>query len=640
MKFLLGSCLLSALPLTSFAAAPQYKSRTDIASGFKQLIGLAVADFNGDGKPDFAITDRYDKRVVVYLNTGNGSFSSPISTSLQFSAQGAYTMVTGDFNEDGKQDLIVSTIGYPLTDIFLSGNGDGTFTQQSDLPGSNGFEGGVAVDINHDSHLDFIAGEAGLYIYLGDGHGNFQLKPLSNPNSGGNYTSIVAADFNKDQQIDFAAAAWLADLRSFLGAGDGTFSGPNSLSSPLIQNPFSLATADFNGDGNPDLLLGSLNAAFVILGNGDGTFRLNSSDLHPVAFPNTHPVGGQNLLLVVATDADLDGKVDAIVADNASKTVNVVLNDGTGTFPQVNPDFSAPIDAGTSRMQVADFNGDGLPDIILTNYVTGNVSIFYSKATPTFTLTPSANPQFVNSPLSFTAKLTGKNNTIPTGTVTLMDGTNSLGQQTLDSNGQAVFSISNLAAGQHSVTVSYSGDSNYLTASSTSLTEAITDFQISLGASSQTVSAGGTANYSLTLTPVAGLTGSLVVTCSQLPSLTTCDPLTVSLNGQPSTATLAVHTTAPVQSRHRSIQAAGIGLITVAFATFLPWRRRTYFRLLPAIFAVTLIGFSIGCSGGSKAPTTITPGTPSGSTAFTITSSITAGGQTLTHTSTATLVVQ
>jgi Bacterial Ig-like domain (group 3)/FG-GAP-like repeat len=603
-------------------------------------MGLAVGDFNGDGKPDFAITDTKDKRVVVYLNTGNGSFSSPISTSLQFSAQGAYTMVTGDFNEDGKQDVIVSTIGSPLTDIFLSGNGDGTFAQQSNLSGSNGFEGGVAVDINHDSHLDFIAGESGLYIYLGDGHGNFQLNPFSNPNSGGNYTSVVAADFNKDQEIDFAAAAWLADLRSFLGAGDGTFSGPNSLSSPEIQNPFSLATADFNGDGNPDLLLGSLNAAFVILGNGDGTFRLNSSDLHPVAFPNTHPVGGQNLLLVVATDADLDGKVDAIVADNASKTVNVVLNDGTGTFPQANPDFSAPIDAGTTQMQVADFNGDGLPDIILTNYVTGNVSIFYSKAPPTFTLTPSADPQFVNSPLSFTAKLTGTNNTIPTGTVTLMDGTNSLGQQTLDSNGQAVFSVSNLAAGRHSLTVSYSGDSNYLTASSSSFTEAITDFQISLNASSQTVLAGGMANYSFTLTPIAGLTGPLVVTCSQLPSLTTCDPLTVSLNGQPSTTTLVVHTTAPVQSRYRSIQAAGIGLITFAFATFLPWHRRTYLRLLTTILAVILIGFTVGCSGGSKAPTTIKPGTPSGSAAFTITSSITVGGQTLTHTTNATLVVQ
>lgn len=227
-----------------------------------------------------------------------------------------------------------------------------------------------------------------------------------------------------------------------------------------------------------------------------------------------------------------------------------------------------------------------------------------------------------------------------------MEGTNALGQQTLDSGGQAAFSTSNLAAGQHSLTVSYSGDSNFLAASSPNLTQAITDFQISLGTSSQTVSAGGAANYSLALTPVAGLTGSIAVVCSQLPSLTTCDPLTVSLNGQPSTVTLTVRTTAP-QSRHRPIQAAGLGWITVAFATFLPWRRRTYLRLLGTLFAFTLIGFSIGCGGsggssggGSKPPTTTTPGTPSGSTAFTVTSSITAGGQTLTHTTSATLVVQ
>lgn len=371
MKPLLYSCLLSVVSLTSFAAAPQYKSRTDIASGFKQLIGLAVADFNGDGKPDFVIADGSDQRVVSYLNTGNGSFSSAIPTGLQLTAKnGVYTLVTGDFNEDGKQDLIVSTIFGQLTDVFLSGNGDGTFTQQPDLPGSIGFQDGVAVDINQDSHLDFIAGEGGLSIYLGDGHGNFQLKPLSSP---GNYTGIAAADFDKDQKIDFVAASWLApsDLQSFRGAGDGTFSGPNSLSNPLIQNPFKLATADFNSDGNADLLLSSLDAVFVIFGNGDGTFRLNSSDLHSVAFPNNHPPGGQNIPLVAAADADLDGKIDAFVANNASQTVNVVLNDGTGTFPQANPDFSATVDAGISNVSVADFNGDGLPDIILTSFATG-----------------------------------------------------------------------------------------------------------------------------------------------------------------------------------------------------------------------------------------------------------------------------
>src|SRR5215469_10912531 len=139
MRSLWVPCAVFALTTAATAATPQYSPRQDIASGFKQLLGLAVADFNGDGKPDFAITDAYDKRVVVYLNTEKSAFSSPISTSLQLSAQGVYTMIAGDFNEDGKQDLIISTIGYPLTDIFLSGNGDGTFTQQSNLPGSNGF---------------------------------------------------------------------------------------------------------------------------------------------------------------------------------------------------------------------------------------------------------------------------------------------------------------------------------------------------------------------------------------------------------------------------------------------------------------------------------------------------------------------
>src|ERR1700755_795293 len=88
---------LFAVP--ALASTPQFNPRQDINTGFQHLTGLAVGDFNGDGKPDIAVTDNAQKQVVVYLNSGNGSFTSPITTPIQMGALGAGAIVVGDFNE-------------------------------------------------------------------------------------------------------------------------------------------------------------------------------------------------------------------------------------------------------------------------------------------------------------------------------------------------------------------------------------------------------------------------------------------------------------------------------------------------------------------------------------------------------------
>src|ERR1700760_1853844 len=136
MRLIRVVCLLATCVLPAIASAPQFSPRLDINTNFQHLAGLAVADFNGDGKLDFVVTDNMDKRVVVYLNNGNGTFSAPISTTLQISAIGVGSVVAGDFNEDGKQDLIVGTVTGLQAAILLTGSGDGTFTQQQALPNS------------------------------------------------------------------------------------------------------------------------------------------------------------------------------------------------------------------------------------------------------------------------------------------------------------------------------------------------------------------------------------------------------------------------------------------------------------------------------------------------------------------------
>lgn len=645
MKSLLVFCLLPILTATSLAATPQYSPRQDIVTGFTILEGMAVADFNGDGRPDIAATDLWAKRVYIYLNDGKGGFGIPKSMDIAMAASGPGAIMAGDFNEDGKQDLIIATISGYQSDLQLLGNGDGTFTQQPDLLNSFGFVTGVPIDINRDHHLDLILGGNGsLSLYLGDGRGDFQNLSLTDEGYG-LFTGVTAGDFNKDGKLDFVAASPIvpASLNTFLGNGDGTYSSPIGVSSSLVNSkPTSVATADLNGDGNPDLLLGAVSVGAVFLGKGDGTF--DTSKPYYLATPSAPVHAGSFGSLVAAADMDGDQKADAVVADDNSRTINVFLNDGTGTFPQSTPDFSAAVDPGSAILSVADLNGDGLPDIVVANNITQKIFVFLSinPKTPVIaTLTSSANPQLVNSSVTFIAKIADTTGNVPTGTVTLMEETNSLGQQTLDSNGEAAFSLSSLATGQHTLSANYSGDGTYA-ASVASIIQSVTDFQMSSPTASQTVAAGKTAFYNVTVTPLAGLAGTLTVTCSQLPALTSCDPLTVPLNGQPVTATLNVHTTAPVQPQHTSsVTIAGFGFVSLLLTAFLPFRRRIYPRLALGIAAFVLIGMGIGCSSGSsKSPGTASPGTPSGSSSFIITSTITQSGQTLTHSTPATLIVQ
>jgi hypothetical protein len=407
--------------------------------------------------------------------------------------------------------------------------------------------------------------------------------------------------------------------------------------------PRFLASADFNGDGKLDLLLGVPDVAFIFLGNGDGTFQLNNSSFLPTPPPIRPFLTTAGAPVVAVADMDGDGKIDAVAADSASNSMNVFLSAGSGKFPQTTPDFTTSVPAAYNQLQVADLNGDGLPDIIASNYITQNISVFLSirqPTKPTITLTGGASQSLAGTPqLSFSVQVTGVQSLIATGSVTLLDGTTSLGQQTLNTNGKATFSVANLATGQHNFSVSYAGDSNYLAATSNVLADSVTDFQLSLPSPSQTVSRGATATYSLGLTPVAAFAGNITFTCSGLPIASSCASTATAVNGQPVTATLSVTTTTSANEIHAAarrphvIETATLSLISLLLTAFLPRRNRTLTRLAILFVAFSGVGLFAGCSSGSQTPN------PPVTTAFTITGSTTQAGQTVSHAVSATLIV-
>jgi hypothetical protein len=337
---------------------------------------VAVADFNGDGKLDLAVpvysifTPLSDMNIL--LGNGDGTFTA--GPAFPLTGQNVNNAVVGDFNGDGKPDLAISLPDANEVQVLL-GNGDGTFTPMPAIS-ANGVFVVATGDFNGDGKADLVAvnpGPGTVTILLGNGDGTFTTKATTAV--AGGPQAIAMGDFNRDGKTDLAVANYNSNtVTVLLGNGDGTFAAVGSSPGTGFQ-PASVAVGDFNSDGIPDLVVTSLNggapglgAVTVLIGKGDGTFT-------PTALS---PVPGSNPLSVAVADFNGHGKADLVIANAGSNTLTVLLGNGDGTF-------AAPLSpaAGTDPLFVAvgDFNGDGIPDLAAANNSTSSVTVLLAHKT-------------------------------------------------------------------------------------------------------------------------------------------------------------------------------------------------------------------------------------------------------------------
>lgn len=402
---------------------------------------VGVSDLDGDGNPDLIVgfSDPHGfgpgsgagSYVYFLLGRGDGTFAGATwDQSLGIVTGLGPAFAVADFNGDLKPDIVTTNSASGLSLYTLTGNGDGTFT--------SGFTGAISAnnagnpplvlagDLNGDKNNDAMVGittqsatltgngMGDLAVFLGNGHDSFGSE-IDTPFAS-TAGAIAAGNFDNDTVMDVVAGG-VVTIDSMAnpatgavfyleGKNDGSFQTPVQIATP--RNPVSFAVADLNGDKNLDLVVADDGAPFasvpvdgsvlVYFGNGNGTFQ-SPKTLDAPSFPQA----------VAIADVNNDGNPDIVVLSEFKgqsffSRLWVFLGDGKGNF---GAGIETSIDEFAEGLQVADLNGDGLPDVALASCCGfANTEVWAGNSDGTFT-GPTELPVEISSSFPILADVNG-----------------------------------------------------------------------------------------------------------------------------------------------------------------------------------------------------------------------------------------
>ena len=327
---------------------------------------VAMGDLNGDGAVDLAVVNMNGENVSILLNRGNGSLASANNYEI---GDLPGSVALGDLDNDGSLDLAVTVSGENQIAVLLN-QGNGTF--QNAVKFSVGDDPSMVAieDLNQDGDLDLAVANNhsdDVSVLFGNGDGTF--NPEVSYAVGNEPKSIAIGDLNGDGDIDVVVANWWDhNVSILLNHGDGTFQA--AFNYAVGDRPGAVAIGDLNGDGAPELVATNVHSdtVSVLVNNNDWNSTFQSAVNYPTGdWPNSGAIG----------DLNGDGIPDIAVTNYYASKVAVLLGNGDGSFQK-------PIHLGAGLYPVSvvagDLNGDESLDLAVVNWGDANVSVLLNRA--------------------------------------------------------------------------------------------------------------------------------------------------------------------------------------------------------------------------------------------------------------------